>query len=83
MIEAGHFTAFLALAFSVLQGGYGLAGKREQSALFARLGFVAMAVAFLTLIWAFARTDFSVARRQQFPHAETVHLQDCRNLGKP
>ena len=60
MIEAGHFAAFLALAFCGFQAGFGLAGDRARSGLFASLGFAAMGFAFLTLIVAFARSDFSV-----------------------
>ncbi|WP_300393608.1 heme lyase CcmF/NrfE family subunit [Henriciella sp.] len=60
MIEAGHFAAFLALVFCGLQAGFGLRGDRDQSGLFAGLGFAAMGFAFFTLVYAFARSDFSV-----------------------
>ena len=60
MIEAGHFAAFLALVFCGLQAGFGLRGDRVRTGLFALLGFAAMGFAFFTLLWAFARTDFSV-----------------------
>ena len=60
MIEAGHFAAFLALAFSGLQAGFGLRADRQRAGLFAKVAFAAMGFAFLTLIWAFARSDFSV-----------------------
>ena len=60
MIEAGHFAAFLALVFCAFQAGFGLAGDRARSGLFASLGFAAMGIAFLTLIVAFAQSDFSV-----------------------
>ena len=60
MIEAGHFAAFLALVFCGFQAGFGLTGDRVRSGLFAGLGFAAMAFAFMTLVWAFARSDFSV-----------------------
>ncbi|MEQ9314710.1 MAG: heme lyase CcmF/NrfE family subunit, partial [Henriciella sp.] len=60
MIEAGHFAAFLALAFSAAQTGLGLHGARDGAGLFAKLAFLAMAFAFVTLIWAFVRSDFSV-----------------------
>ncbi|WP_300379358.1 heme lyase CcmF/NrfE family subunit [Henriciella sp.] len=60
MIEAGHFAAFLALVFSGLQAGFGLAGDRARSGLFAKIAFTTMVFAFLTLVWAFARSDFSV-----------------------
>ncbi|MEM5517872.1 heme lyase CcmF/NrfE family subunit [Henriciella sp. AS95] len=60
MIEVGHFAAVLALVFSALQAFTGLRGARSQSGLFAILAFGAMVFAFFTLLWAFARSDFSV-----------------------
>jgi len=60
MIEAGHFAAILALVFSAVQAFTGLRGNRGQSGLFAQLAFAAMVFAFFTLLWAFARSDFSV-----------------------
>ena len=60
MIEAGHFAAFLALVLSAFQAWQGLAGKRGTSGLFALIAFGAMALSFATLLYAFARSDFSV-----------------------
>jgi len=60
MIEAGHFAAFLALALSFLQAGQGLLGQRKAAGLSALIAFGAMAFSFLTLIVAFATSDFSV-----------------------
>ncbi|WP_084396928.1 heme lyase CcmF/NrfE family subunit [Henriciella aquimarina] len=70
MIEAGHFAAFLALVFSGLQVGFGLRTDRERAGLFAKLAFVTMLFAFFTLIWAFARSDFSV--ELVFEHSHTL-----------
>ena len=60
MIEAGHFAAILALVFCGLQAGFGLTGDRVRAGLFSVIGFAAMGFAFLTLVYAFARSDFSV-----------------------
>ncbi len=61
MIEAGHFAAFLALALSLAQGVFGLRGERRLAGLIAVAAFGLMALSFLTLINAFAQSDFSVA----------------------
>ncbi len=61
MIELGHFAAFLALAAALAQGLFGLTGQRRLAGLAAYAGFTVMTVSFLTLIVAFARSDFSVA----------------------
>ena len=61
MTELGHFAAFLAFAFSIATGISGLSGRREGAASFAVGGFVAMLLAFATLVYAFTRSDFSVA----------------------
>ena len=61
MIEIGHFAAILAFAFSIAQGVQGLRGSREAAATLALAAFAAMALAFGTLIFAFVRSDFSVA----------------------
>ncbi len=61
MIELGHFAAFLALAAALAQGLLGLRGERRLAALAAYAGFGVMTLSFVTLIIAFARSDFSVA----------------------
>ena len=61
MIELGHFAAFLALAAALAQGLFGLTGQRRMAGLAAYAGLAVMTVSFLTLIVAFARSDFSVA----------------------
>ena len=61
MIELGHFAAFLALAAALAQGLFGLKGQRRLAALAAYAGFGVMTLSFVTLIIAFARSDFSVA----------------------
>lgn len=61
MIELGHFAAFLALAAALAQGLFGLKGQRRLAALAAYAGFGVMVLSFVTLIIAFARSDFSVA----------------------
>ena len=61
MIELGHFAAFLALAAALAQGLFGLRGERRLAALAAYAGFGVMTLSFVTLIIAFARSDFSVA----------------------
>ncbi|WP_018147575.1 heme lyase CcmF/NrfE family subunit [Henriciella marina] len=60
MIEAGHFAAFAALILSFFQSAQGLTGRRAAASLSAQVAFGAMAFAFLTLLIAFARSDFSV-----------------------
>ncbi|MEP6277333.1 cytochrome c biogenesis protein CcsA, partial [Hyphomonas sp.] len=61
MIELGHFAAFLALAAALAQGLFGLTGQRRLAGLAAYAGFAVMTLSFLTLVVAFARSDFSVA----------------------
>jgi cytochrome c-type biogenesis protein CcmF len=61
MIELGHFAAFLALAAALAQGMFGLTGQRRMAGLAACAGFAVMILSFVTLIVAFARSDFSVA----------------------
>ena len=61
MIELGHFAAFLALGLSLAQAVFGLKGERRLAGLAAVLGFGVMALSFLILIFAFMRSDFSVA----------------------
>ena len=61
MTELGHFAAFLALAFALASGVSGLSGRREAAASFILGSCAAMSLAFLTLVYAFARSDFSVA----------------------
>ncbi len=61
MIELGHFAAFLALAAALAQGLFGLTGQRRMAGLAAYAGLAVMTVSFLSLIVAFARSDFSVA----------------------
>ena len=61
MIELGHFAAFLALGLSLAQAAFGLKGERRLAGLAAVVGFGVMALSFLILIFAFMRSDFSVA----------------------
>lgn len=61
MIELGHFAAFLALGLSLAQAVFGLKGERRLAGLAAVLGFGVMALSFLILVFAFMRSDFSVA----------------------
>ncbi|KCZ66227.1 cytochrome C biogenesis protein CcmF [Hyphomonas sp. L-53-1-40] len=61
MIELGHFAAFLALAAALAQGMFGLMGQRRMAGLAAYAGFAVMILSFVTLVVAFARSDFSVA----------------------
>ncbi|MEO0816937.1 MAG: heme lyase CcmF/NrfE family subunit [Pseudomonadota bacterium] len=61
MIEFGHFAAILAFALSLAQGVQGLRGERAKTATLALSAFALMALAFGTLIYAFVRSDFSVA----------------------
>lgn len=61
MIELGHFAAFLALGFSLAQMIAGLTGRRALAGTMAISAFGCMLAAFLTLIVAFATSDFSVA----------------------
>ncbi|MBY9067303.1 heme lyase CcmF/NrfE family subunit [Hyphomonas sp. WL0036] len=61
MIELGHFAAFLALGLSLAQAILGLKGERRLSGMVAILAFGAMSLSFLTLIFAFMQSDFSVA----------------------
>ncbi|MEM9738870.1 MAG: heme lyase CcmF/NrfE family subunit [Pseudomonadota bacterium] len=61
MIEIGHFAAILAFALSIAQGIQGLRGQQSAAATLALAAFAAMALAFGTLIYAFIRSDFSVA----------------------
>lgn len=61
MTEIGHFLAFIAFAASLTQAYWGLLGVRRRSAQSALISFVATALAFLLLILAFLRSDFSVA----------------------
>ncbi|MEO0466382.1 MAG: heme lyase CcmF/NrfE family subunit [Pseudomonadota bacterium] len=60
MIELGHFAAIVAFALSIAAGVTGLMSRRPAAGLFSILGFAAMAFAFLTLVFAFVRSDFSV-----------------------
>ncbi|ABI75500.1 cytochrome c-type biogenesis protein CcmF [Hyphomonas neptunium ATCC 15444] len=61
MIELGHFAAFLALGLALAQTVLGLKGERRLAGLAAVAGFGVMALAFLTIVYAFMRSDFSVA----------------------
>ena len=61
MTEIGHFAAFLALAAALAQGILGLMQQRRLAGQLALIGFGLMAFSFGTLIYAFARSDFSVA----------------------
>ena len=61
MIEAGHFAAFLALGAALAQTIFGLKGDRRWAGMAAIAGFGLMAFSFLTLVHAFAVSDFSLA----------------------
>ena len=61
MIEFGHLLAFIALGLSLAQGIFGLSGRRVLTGRIALLAFMCMALAFATLVVAFAQSDFSVA----------------------
>ena len=61
MTELGHFAAFLALAFALAAGVSGLSGRRDAAGSFMLGSCAAMALAFLSLVHAFVRSDFSVA----------------------
>ncbi|MBB40136.1 MULTISPECIES: heme lyase CcmF/NrfE family subunit [Hyphomonas] len=60
MIEAGHFAAFLALGAALAQTVFGLRGDRRWAGMAAVTGFGLMAFSFLTLVHAFAVSDFSL-----------------------
>jgi cytochrome c-type biogenesis protein CcmF len=60
MIEAGHFAAFLALGAALAQTIFGLKGDRRWAGMAAVTGFGLMAFSFLTLVYAFAVSDFSL-----------------------
>ena len=60
MIEAGHFAAFLALGAALAQAIFGLKGDRRWAGMAAIAGFGFMAFSFLTLVHAFAVSDFSL-----------------------
>tara|TARA_R110000764_G_scaffold20424_4_gene52597 strand:+ start:14591 stop:16489 length:1899 start_codon:yes stop_codon:yes gene_type:complete len=61
MIELGHLAAFLALAASLAQGAFGLTGARALAGRSAHVAFGVMLLSFITLIVAFAESDFSLA----------------------
>jgi len=61
MIEAGHFAAFLALGATLAQAIFGLLGERRWAGMTAIASFGFMAFSFLTLVHAFAVSDFSLA----------------------
>ncbi|MEL6257654.1 MAG: heme lyase CcmF/NrfE family subunit [Pseudomonadota bacterium] len=61
MIELGHLAAFLAFGLTLAQGGLGLSGDRASAGKLAYGAAALMTAAFLTLIVAFAQSDFSVA----------------------
>jgi len=60
MIEAGHLAAFLALGAALAQMIFGLKGDRRWAGMSAVTGFGLMAFSFLTLVHAFAVSDFSL-----------------------
>ena len=60
MIELGHFAAFLALGATLAQTIFGLKGDRRWAGMAAVTGFGLMAFSFLTLVYAFAVSDFSL-----------------------
>ncbi|MEZ6012939.1 MAG: heme lyase CcmF/NrfE family subunit [Hyphomonas sp.] len=68
MIEAGHFMAFLTLGAALAQMVFGLKGDRRWAGMAAIAGFGFMALSFLTLVHAFAVSDFSVLLVAQNSH---------------
>ncbi|MEO1027845.1 MAG: heme lyase CcmF/NrfE family subunit [Pseudomonadota bacterium] len=60
MIEFGHFASLLAFVMASMQAVTGLNGQRKVTSQLAILAFGAQGFAFLTLILAFAASDFSV-----------------------
>ena len=68
MIEAGHFAAFLALGMALAQAVLGLLGERRWAGMTAIAGFGLMAFSFLTLVHAFAVSDFSLRLVAQHSH---------------
>ncbi len=61
MIELGHIAACFALAASLAQAALGLLGERKLAGHLAYAAFALMLAAFVTLLIAFARSDFSLA----------------------
>ncbi len=74
MIEFGHFLAFVAFAFSAALTLTGLRGDRQTSAWLSHAAFGAMLVSFLTLIHAFAISDFSVELVANNSHTDKAYI---------
>ncbi|MEM6534202.1 MAG: heme lyase CcmF/NrfE family subunit [Pseudomonadota bacterium] len=74
MIEAGHFLAFVAFALTAAMGIIGLRGDRRMAGLLAMAAFAAMLTSFLTLIWAFSVSDFSLLLAVNNSHTDKAML---------
>ena len=75
IVEIGAFCLILALALSLAQAGLSIAGRIRNSATLAGAGegaaagaFLAVAGAFASLMYAFVRSDFSVANVAENSH---------------
>jgi cytochrome c-type biogenesis protein CcmF len=75
--EVGAFALILALALSIAQAGLSFAGRMRRSAALAGAGegasiaaFLAVAVAFAALMYAFVTSDFSVLNVAMNSHSE-------------
>lgn len=74
--EIGHYSLYLALMLSLAQIAMPLTGAHRQDLVFMRSGrylalsqFLFVAIAFLCLLYVFARSDFSVALVAQHSHS--------------
>ncbi len=61
MIELGHFLAFVSMMACAALAVLGLKGHRRSAVVLSAAAFATMLASFLTLIYAFAVSDFSVA----------------------
>ena len=81
IVETGAYLLALALALSLAQAGLSAAGRARLSPVLAGAGqgasiaaAVAVFVSFLTLVWAFAASDFSVANVAANSHTDKPML---------
>ena len=81
IVELGAFALALSLMLSVLQAGLSTAGRARRSPVLAGAGegaalaaFLAVAVAFAALIYAFAVSDFSVSNVAANSHTDKPML---------
>ena len=81
IVETGGYLLVLALALSLAQAGLSAAGRARLSPVLAGAGqgasiaaALSVFVAFLTLIWAFATSDFSVANVAANSHTDKPML---------